>query len=125
MKISGIYQIQSKIKPERIYIGSAININQRWNRHLYTLKSGIHRNIKLQRHFNRYGEIDLQFSILLGCEKEYLIANEQFFIDSYNPYFNININASSRLGSILSEETRKKISQSLIGKHHSEETKEN
>ncbi len=28
--ISGVYKIQSKIKPERIYIGSSVNINSRW-----------------------------------------------------------------------------------------------
>jgi len=26
MKISGIYKIQSAVKPERIYIGSAVNL---------------------------------------------------------------------------------------------------
>ena len=38
MKISGIYKIESKLKPERIYIGSTININIRWNKHLTDLK---------------------------------------------------------------------------------------
>jgi hypothetical protein len=36
-KISSIYQIQSKIKPERIYIGSAVNIKHRWGIHLSDL----------------------------------------------------------------------------------------
>jgi hypothetical protein len=31
-KISGIYKIQSKIKPERIYIGSAVNLQKRKRR---------------------------------------------------------------------------------------------
>lgn len=30
MNISGIYQIQSKCKPKRIYIGSGVNIQRRW-----------------------------------------------------------------------------------------------
>jgi hypothetical protein len=115
MKISGIYKIQSKCKPERCYIGSAVNIDQRWSRHIYTLKSGKHKNIKLQRHFNKYGIGDLTFSILLGCERDYLIANEQFFIDSYKPYFNINPNAGNCLGHFPSEVTKKKISNSLKG----------
>ena len=69
-KVSGIYKIQSIIKPERIYIGSAVNICDRWRCHLKDLKNGNHGNGKLQNHFNKYGEIDLQFSILLGCEKQ-------------------------------------------------------
>ena len=122
MKISGIYQIQSKIKPERIYIGSATNINQRWTRHLIMLRNNKHHSPKIQQHFNKYGINDLQFSILLGCKKEDLIKNEQFFIDSYNPWFNICKIAGSNLGRKFSKEVRKKISESHIGLKQSEET---
>jgi hypothetical protein len=38
MKISGIYKIQSIVKPERIYIGSANNINKRRTNHLHKWK---------------------------------------------------------------------------------------
>jgi len=86
--ISGIYKITSLIKPNRCYIGSTINIKKRWIRHLGNLKEGNHHSIKLQRHYNKYGRSDLRFSILLECEREDLIKIEQYFIDSYNPYFN-------------------------------------
>ena len=76
MKLPGIYQIQSKIKPQRIYIGSAINIQKRWWMHLFDLRKNKHSSSKLQRHYDKYGESDLQFSILLGCEKENLIKVE-------------------------------------------------
>jgi len=124
MKISGIYKIQSKIKPERIYIGSAVNIKNRWNNHLKALRKGIHNN-KLQRHYNKYGEADLQFSILLGCGEEDLLKTEQYFLDSYNPYFNICRKAGSVLGCKwkLSEETKKKMSNSRMGFKASKETR--
>lgn len=109
MKISGIYQIQSLCKPERIYIGSAVYIVRRWSEHLSELRRNIHSNSKLQNHFNKYSESDLQFSVLLGCEKEELIKNEQFFIDSYNPWFNINKIAGSTLGYKYSQEAIDKI----------------
>jgi group I intron endonuclease len=125
-----IYKIQSKIKPERIYIGSATIVERRWKLHLFQLRKGIHHSRKLQNHYNKYGESDLQFSILLGCEKEELIDKEQFFIDSLNPYFNICQLVGSTRGIKLSEDTRKKMSISrqkeknpFFGKHHSEETK--
>lgn len=124
MKISGIYKIQSIIKPERIYIGSSICIAKRWNLHLEQLKKDIHYNKKLQRHFNKYGEVDLIFSILLGCDKNSLLKVEQFFIDSYRPYFNNCKIAGSRLGQILSEETKNKIGKSNIGKHSAPKTEE-
>jgi len=98
MNISGIYKIQSVINPERCYIGSAINFNKRRRGHLELLRRNKHPNNKLQNHFNKYGENDLQFSVLLGCEKEYLIENEQFFIDSYKPWFNICPKAGNSLG---------------------------
>ena len=53
MKISGIYKIQSKLKPDRIYIGSAVNIRTRWNVHLCNLRNSMHHSKKLQRHFDK------------------------------------------------------------------------
>ena len=112
IKISAIYRIQSKIKPERCYIGSAVSIDQRWILHLSRLRRNVHDNKKLQAHFNKYGESDLQFSILLGCEKEDLLKIEQYFIDSYNPWFNHCKKAGSRLGLKASSETKAKMSKS-------------
>lgn len=123
MKLLGIYQIQSKIKSERIYIGSAVNISQRWWKHLSDLKLNKHCNLKLQRHYNKYGESDLQFSILLGCNKEDLIRVEQFFIDVYDPWFNECKLAGSCLGIKRSKETLKKMSLSQKERIVTEETK--
>lgn len=98
MKISGIYKIQSIKKPDRIYIGSSVNVSNRWKGHLRDLKNGKHHSKKLQRHYDKYGVSDLHFSLLIGCDKDNLIPNEQFFIDSYTPYFNVRITANSNLG---------------------------
>jgi len=115
MKVTGIYKIQSIKKPKRCYIGSAINIYSRWATHLSNLRKNTHHSIILQNHFNKYGESDLQFSILLGCEENELIRIEQYFIDSYKPYFNVCMYAFSRKGTKLSEEARKKRSLLLKG----------
>lgn len=130
MKTSGIYKIQSKVKPVRIYVGSAVNITNRWRSHINNLKNNKHQNKKLQNHFNKYGEADLQFIILLECKKEDLIANEQFFIDSINPSFNICKKAGSCLGTKQSKESNIKRKLSLLGqknhnygKRFSEETR--
>lgn len=112
MNVSGIYLIKSTINPKRIYIGSAVNIHKRWNYHREDLRKNKHGNQRLQNHYNKYGEYDLQFFILLGCEKEELIRYEQFFIDSYNPYFNICKVAGSRAGMIHSKETKAKMRES-------------
>lgn len=120
MRISGIYKIQSVVKPERCYVGSAINIANRWACHLSALKRNKHGNKKLQYHYNKYGKEDLRFSVLLGCIKEELITNEQFFIDALSSYFNIALKAGSNLGvnkgkKIHSENYKRNLSEKMKG----------
>lgn len=127
MKLSGIYQIKSISNPTRFYIGSAKNISKRWKIHLFDLQNNRHHSKKLQRHFNKYGEADLIFSVLLGCDKEDLLKTEQYFLDSYSPYFNTCKIAGSPLGTKrgrpwnygkkLSDEYRKKLSESHMGQN--------
>ncbi len=116
MKISAIYIIQSKIKPKRIYIGSAVNYHKRKQLHLCELRKNKHHSNILQNHYNKYGESDLQFSVLLGCEKEDLIKTEQYFIDSYNPYFNVCKIAGNCLGIKYKRSDANKLKQSLLRK---------
>lgn len=135
-KICGIYKIQSEIKPERIYIGSSVDVVNRWRCHLSTLKNNKHGNSKLQRHFNKYGQDDLVFSIITICNKTELkpiggiIRPEQFFIWAYNAWFNICPLAFSVAGRKMSVEAKKKLSDSRRGKistfkgrKHSDESK--
>jgi len=128
MKFSGVYKIDSIINPERCYIGSAKDIYKRWEQHLRTLRNNKHHSRKLQRHYNKYGKNDLIFSILIGCDESDLLTTEQYFIDSYNPYFNGSNKAINNGGFKLTEEQRKKISEAFMGennpnygKHFSEE----
>jgi len=121
--LSGIYKIQSKVKPNRCYIGSATNLRTRKNDHFGLLRKEKHYSKKLQNHFNKYGENDLIFTVLISCEKENLIKYEQFFIDSYNPWFNLQPIAYSWLGCHHTEETKKKLREANIGKKFTEERK--
>ena len=122
---SGIYQIQSIIHPEREYIGSAVNVRKRRHHHWYSLRKNIHENQRLQNHFNKYGEDDFLFSVLLECSKESLITNEQHFINLNKPYFNICLVAGSSLGCIQSDECKRKVSIANKGRKHTEESKRN
>lgn len=146
--IACIYKIKSKCKPERIYVGSAVNMQRRRNAHSRSLKNGNHHCHKLQHHVNKYGIEDLEFSIIAICDKEELkpinkiIRPEQFFIWAYNPYFNEcpfagkpisrkgvrvsnktkqKIRESSKNRPPISEETRKKLSDVHKGKKQSAE----
>ena len=82
------------------------------------LKSNKHENSRLQNHYNKYGKDDLVFSILIGCNKQDLISTEQFYIDAYNPSFNICKKAGNSLGVKRSPETRRKVSEATSGKNH-------
>ena len=88
IKLCGIYKLQSSFRPERIYIGSSIDIGRRWNHHLVDLRRNKHHAVKLQRHFNKYGEDDLLLSVIQLCDNEVVREREQCFLTLYNPYFN-------------------------------------
>ena len=125
---SGIYKISNTIN-DKIYIGSAVNLNHRYREHTKRLTSGAHHNIHLLRHFKKYGFKTLLFDYVeLVDNKETLLEREQYWIDYYkninNPLFNINPTAGSNLGKTFSQEFKDKISRSRKGVSHlSEEEK--
>lgn len=112
----GIYKIESKLFPDRIYIGSAFNIMKRWRIHKQDLNNNKHHSVKLQNHYNKYGKDDLEFKVLYFCQRDELINAEQFFIDKCQPHFNICKIAGSNAGIKHSKETVEKNRQSKLGK---------
>lgn len=82
MKIkSGIYKITNK-NNGRYYIGSSVNINNRWNEHKRTLKQNKHDNDFLQKSWNKHGEESFLFEIIeyvLDLDK--LLEREQYYLD--------------------------------------------
>ena len=113
--IPGIYKIQSKVKPEKFYIDSAIYIRNRWAMHLNDLKKNHHHASKLQNHYNKYGKDDLILIIVEPCLPEFLVIREQYYINKLKPFFNSSPTASSSLGIKRSDETKRKISESRRG----------
>jgi group I intron endonuclease len=133
MKHTGIYIIQSISKPERVYVGSAIDLKDRLRKHISDLQHNKHHSPTLQNHFNKYGESDLSFEVLESGEyvgKEHLLAREQGWYIPYGgmnkdglPYFNIAKIAGSNFGTTQSDEARKKKSLAGIGRVASVETR--
>lgn len=127
MKIlTGIYKISSIIHPDREYIGSAKNIENRIGGHLRRLRrnkiiggnNGVSR--KLQAHFNKYGESDLCFNVveeLTFTTKEELLEREQYYLDTLNPWFNICKKANSCLGVKRTKAQREAIGRSSKGRN--------
>lgn len=123
MKNSGIYIIKSIQKPERFYIGSAVNMQKRRNVHFHSLNNKKHHSPKLQRHFDKYGINDLEFLVLEYCDRQLLLNKEQFYINTLSPYFNCSLTAGSRMGCRASKETKLKLS--ISHKNMSEEGRRN
>jgi len=136
-KHSAIYKIIN-IANNKIYIGSSVDVMKRYNGHLEDLNNNKHRNQLLQRAYNKYGKNSFEFTILLYLNKDSLIEKEQEYIDLYqatNRKYGFNIcpvagttlgvkRPGANIGRILSEETKRKIANSVRGFKHSLETKE-
>lgn len=88
-KLSGIYKITNQIN-NKCYIGSAVNLKLRLQRHYYELCKQLHNNKYLLQSFNKYGEEQFDIEILeifetinynelLNIEKSYIL-----YYDSIN-----------------------------------------
>lgn len=120
-KASGVYAIINRIDGKQ-YIGSAVSLVARWDKHRSTLRAAIHRNIKLQRAWNKYGEAAFEFRKLLICAPKELLFYEQRCIDGYKPEYNLFPTAGSAFGYKHSPESLAKLGARRRGTKHTAET---
>lgn len=133
----GIYRILNKVNG-KFYIGSTVNFRKRMREHLFYLRNGNHVNNHLQHAFNKYGEKSFSFEVVEYVDDiEKLMEIEQMYLDELKPYdMNVGYNISDiathyrvvgeehhAFGVPKSKEHRMKISQSLKGHKHTEETR--
>lgn len=122
---SGIYQIRNLVD-NKLYIGSAVNFKRRKYEHLLKLKRNKH-NKKFQNAFNKYGEQNFVFEVIEFVEdKNKLLEHEQYWMDRFNVYkngYNATKEAGNTLGLKLSNEAKDKLRKANLGKKLSEETK--
>ena len=133
----GIYRIRNIIN-NKCYIGQSINLYRRKNNHFCNLRNNRNKNRHLQNSYNKYGEENFVFEILIYCEpiKKELTKYERFFDNYYkelNLSYNIREIVDSNAGWIPTNETKEKMSKSrqnlsginnpFYGKRHTEESK--
>lgn len=135
IKESGVYKILNTIN-NKFYIGSSVNIQNRMRQHKYFCKNKIYKRTKLNSAFIKYNEEDFKIIILeLVEDKTKLAEREQYYLNNLKPDYNTCPTAYSmlgrecsletrqkkretmlKLGSTITEEGRKKISQAKKGK---------
>lgn len=122
MKTSGIYKIINKVNG-KYYVGSSQNIEHRWDQHLQMLRNNQHFNRKFQRAYNKYKEDAFKFQIVLECDKDRLLIEEQKFLNECfknkkNNYMICFDATSPNRGRTFSISTRKKLSKATTGKRN-------
>jgi len=80
-RLPGVYQIRC-MPTGKIYVGSAVDLRERWEHHCRSLCRGDHHNIHLQNAWDKYGEENFEFSVLeLVSDAPDLLRVEQEWID--------------------------------------------
>lgn len=115
MADSGIYEILNLRNGKR-YVGSAVDIEQRWREHRWGLNGQRHANRHLQSSWVKHGESAFSFRIIELCEPGLLIEREQAEFERSKPEYNICPVAGSSLGRPHTEEAKAKIGARLRGK---------
>jgi group I intron endonuclease len=115
---AGIYGFLCKTN-NKLYIGSSINLNLRFNNYI----NGVQSNILFQRAINKYNLQDFIFIVFEYCEPDKLVSQEQYYLNFLEPEYNILMVAGSSLGYKHTEKALTKISEASKGKLHSPETK--
>lgn len=118
-RISGIYTITNTIR-NRFYLGSSVDIYERFNAHKRHLQNNKHCNQHLQNAWTKYGKDAFLFQLEMEIPVDELRAVEQLFLNFQQSYpgfyYNISIDAECPTrGRKCSEETKRRMSLSRTG----------
>jgi len=117
----GIYQILC-IPTQKVYVGSSLNIAERWWEHHRDLQRGTHHSRYLQRAWDKYGEDAFVFAVLEHVDDpRLLMEREQAWMDATRCYdrdygYNLSREVGTTRGVKASEETRAKMREARAGK---------
>ena len=115
---TGIYKIENIVNG-KVYIGQSVDIKRRWSAHKKCKTNDFFHNA-LRKHPEQF-----KFSVLLTCSREMLDTWERDMIALYDCIYPSGYNFTNGGGSNteISDETRRKLSESHRGITHSDETK--
>lgn len=132
-----IYRIKNLIN-NFCYYGSAYSFPLRVYKHKNLLNKNKHCNLILQNAWNKYGEENFKFEIIEeALEKSNLLEREQFYLDFFNPEYNISkvagggniygeylpLRVKNKISKTTSDGRRKGENHSQFGTKRSDKTK--
>jgi group I intron endonuclease len=130
---SGIYRWVNK-ESVKSYVGSSVNLSNRFKQYYcYNHIADPARNMPINRGLLKYGYSNFKLEILEYCDPKNVVQREQYYLDLFQPEYNILKTAGSSLGFKHTEETLAKFrvrkhSEETLAKFrvrsHSEETKQ-
>lgn len=115
-KVCGVYRIYCTIN-SRAYIGSSVDIHQRWSWHKAVLRRnspptyGLTRPHPCQEDWNLYGPSRFVFEILQRCEKHELLEKEQFWMDQKENSDRYNYDVAANGSKKMSDQTKQWMSE--------------
>lgn len=120
--LHGIYVIENQVT-QKVYVGQSCGaggIRGRWRQHLSALRKGNHSNIKLQRAWAKYGEAAFLFRVVevVECLDQVILDRlEVSYIALHNSFTSgYNMTSGGNAGTVASDETKRRISLSRLGK---------
>jgi len=111
MNYAYVYSIENKVNG-KCYIGSTTNPRVRWSKHKGDLSRKKHHSFVLQRAWDKYGEENFTFKLLLQCDKKDKIEYENrcMVLQSYN------VLRTARESIVYTPEVRAKLSAAHLGR---------
>ncbi|MFM0163882.1 NUMOD3 domain-containing DNA-binding protein [Paraburkholderia sediminicola] len=117
-KVTGIYKI-TNTQTGKVYVGSALSIERRIDKHMKDLKAGTHHSSKLQRSYAKWGMAAFVHEVLeVVAVPADLLVREQRWIDTLDACrggYNMRPRAESNLGHKFTPESRARLSAALKG----------
>lgn len=107
-----------------------MNFGDRWDSHRSLLRNNKHTNTELQSDWNKYGGDNFEFAVIESVDNKYLLNDLEIkYVDAYTQQglcYNINPGGTG-IGKHLTESAKRKIGEknriNMTGKKVSEETK--